>query len=550
MLERQPHARPFHLHRCFIGGCCRCLFVLFFLLTVFACGQTSLAHSLTTAPPYRIEQVGAIDASEFPRVTIRFQILDQNGQPARQLPNDDIVIFEDHKEVHRLKPMRLRNQASSVMLAIDTSGSMEQLDKLNQAKRAANNFLKRIDPKTPCGLVLFHHHPYLTSVPTLSRVTLSADIASATARGGTAYFDAIDAALEQLPPVDPDQKQAIVIMTDGRDVNSSKTLTEIINKARSRKVQVYTLGLGKPGDDSLVRTVLVLDRSGSMRDDGKFKNLLKAARRYIELMPSEAADTTIIVFNDRIEFALNPPSFTSDKSKLIDAIERFRAEGETRLYDSIIEALNVLDASQGHTERRMRMSVIALTDGMDNRSIRRRFDESLIPLARKLHIPVYMLGLGNANDINEWDMKKIAAETGGQYYHIANANQLTDLFEQLSVNLHDQGIDEVSLRQLAHETGGEYFHATEADKLEVLFEQVATSLENTYAVSFRSLRDRPDGTGRSVQIRFLETSFSSGYKTHGMITPLSDPGLYFGLLFVMLLLLWLPSLFRRIPHRT
>ncbi len=509
--------------------------------------SSSHANSVNTAPPYRIEMVGAVDASDFPQITIRFQILDAAGKPAERLPNVDIVIHEDQQEVHRLKPLRLREHPTSMMLVIDTSGSMTHLNKMTEAKRAAADFLHRIDPQMPCGLVLFHHEPYLTAAPTLSRMDLAQRVEAAVARGGTAYFDAIMSALDELPLAEPDQRQAVVVMTDGRDVNSRQTLTEVIDGARKRKVPIYTLGLGKPGDDSLVRTVLVLDRSGSMREEGKFHNLLKAARRYIDLMPHESADSTIIVFNDRVEFALNPPSFTSDKDKLFAALNRIRPEGETRLYDAIHEALKLLETSQDGSERRLKMAVIALTDGIDNRSIHRRFQESVIPLAKQWRIPIHMLGLGRAEEINEVHMRTIAEETGGHYFHVTHGDQLTEIFEQLSIDLHDQGIDEVSLRQLARETGGEYFHASDADKLRELFKQVATSLENTYTVTFRSLRDRPDGTGRSIRITFLETSLSSGYKTHGLITPISDPALYLGLLLGLLMLLFLPALFRRRP---
>ena len=515
-----------------------CVILALLLLTVPSAAQTG-------AKRYHIDLLEAVDASRFPLVTIRFRVLDAEGKRPAEMPRADIVIFEDGKEVHRLQPVNLRQAPAAVVLAFDTSGSMTTGNKLAEGKRAAHRFFTVLDAETPCGLVLFHHRIHLQEPPRQDRERLKRLVADVQAAGGTAWLDATLAALDLLPAGSPDQRRAVVVMTDGRDVNSQHSLPEVVDAARRKGVAVYPVGLGEAGRLQAVRTALVLDRSGSMGDAGKLAGLKRAARRFVELMPSEAADTTLIAFNDKIEFLLEPVQFTAEKPKLLTAIDSLQPSGETRLWDAVMRGLRTLDASRTGAENSPRLVLVALTDGIDNRSETRRI-ETVIETARRLQIPVFMLGLGPRRELREEEMREVAIRTGGQYYHVASAAQLTDLFENLSVDLHDDGIDERSLRLLAEQTGGEYFHVRQAERLGQVFERVAVNLENTYAITFRSLRDRPDGTARGIEIRLGEWArTTSDYKTYGLITPLSEPRLYFGALGVLVLLLAVPRCFRR-----
>ena len=41
-------------------------------------------------------------------------------------------------------------------------------------------------------------------------------------------------------------------------------------------------------------------------------------------------------------------------------------------------------------------------------------------------------------------MRRLADETGGKYFHASNQQELFEVFEKLSIELHDDGIDEAS----------------------------------------------------------------------------------------------------------
>lgn len=515
------------------------------LLSLLA-GYVVVASAQTSSQAdFQIRLLDTVDASRFPQVTVRFCLLDAAGQRPRRLPEAELLILEDGVEVHRLRTRSLQPPLGKVVLALDTSGSMQSGDKLAQGKRAAERFFAKLATTTPCGLILFHHEVYLRESPCLDRSSLVQRVNSASAGGGTAWMDAAVAALELLPSQALDQCHAVVLLTDGRDVNSRHALADVISAARQRQVAFYPVGLGQPGRLQPVRTALVLDRSGSMSDGGKMTSLKKAARRFVELMPNEGADTILIAFNDQIEFLIDPVQFTAAKPQLLRAIDRLTPAGETRLWDAVLRGLKVLDASRAGLAEPPRLALVALTDGIDNRSDTRRI-EVIIDAARRMNIPVYMLGLGPRQSLRETDMREVALRSGGQFYHVPDAERLTEVFERLSIDLHDDGIDERSLRRLAEETGGDYCDVRQADRLTHTFERLAVQVDNTYSVTFRSRRARPDGTARGIEIRFGDLArIASEYKTYGLITPLSDPKLYLSTLGILLFLLILP----RLRHR-
>src|SRR5262249_34112612 len=140
---------------------------------------------------------------------------------------------------------------------------------------------------------------------------------SAKPLGGTAYLDATVEALQLLNSATG--RRAVLVMTDGVDLNSRYTLHDVIDRAHVAQVPVYTIGVGERGGNEPVTTVLVLDHSGSMLEpaaDGdpkpKIKALHEAAARFADLMRPNAR-SSILPFSDRAG-AASP--FTSDKSKI------------------------------------------------------------------------------------------------------------------------------------------------------------------------------------------------------------------------------------------
>ncbi|HXG13324.1 MAG TPA: VWA domain-containing protein [Gemmataceae bacterium] len=503
-------------------------------------------------------------------VTVCFKVLrNDTGAVVKQVPNiDKFVVYEDGRLVRQMEVEAPETGALTAVLALDISGSMATSNKIEEAKKAALNFLDRLHERADCGLILFDHQMRLTVPPARDpalqqghREQLRGHITAAEPRGGTAYLDAAAEAVKLLDGIRG--RRAVVVMTDGVDLNSKKTLDEVIELARSAEVLVYTLGVGEPGKSEPVTSVLVLDHSGSMlakasRSDklGKIGALKVAAARFVDIL-RPGARTTLLPFSDRPG---RPDPFSDEKAdlsvkaKLKRSIETLQAQGETALFDAVYDALMTLHVDAEEMRRAGkpvgRRAVVAMTDGKDNMS-RRRVDQ-VIRLAKETGTPLYLLGLGAPHQIDEKTMRRMAEETGGKYYHAPDADRLIEIFEGLSIQLHDDGIDEASLRRLAEETGGKYLPVRDVTQLHLMYAQVAEELQSTYRITFPSWRPISDGTVSRVDIAVerggvrVSNLAGGSYARHGVVAAQMHPGVYLALLLLLGGLLVLPGGVRRL----
>src|SRR5262249_53696537 len=138
-------------------------------------------------------------------------------------------------------------------------------------------------------------------------------------------------------------------------------------------------------------------------------------------------------------------------------------------------------------------------------------------------------------------------QTGGKYYHAENEQKLYDIFEQLSIDLHDDGIDEESLKKLAAETGGKYYPAAEASQLRLIFGNLANELQTTYTVTYPSPNPLHDGTADNIEIsierdgQLLSNAAKTGYNRQGVVVAQRDSAVYLSLLVLLGGLLLVPT---------
>ncbi len=528
-------------------------------------------------PPYRIDfnplqDVTLLDKNEKGElglfIHVNFMITLEGKTTLEDLAGADykIKIEEDGHfippELDVPRPAPVENV--SAILALDTSGSMKERNRMAQAKAAAGEFLRRLPNRADCGLILFDHEirpPVLPPSP--DRSSIQQEIQAVQPRGGTAYLDAAAKAIQMLADAPAGRERALVLMTDGVDLNSTTPQSLVLHEAQQKKVRIYTIGIGEPGKQERVSSILVLDHSGSMKppaDDQdvlpKIKALHRAAKRYVDIMPSTGF-ATIIPFSSEVA---RPHEFTSDKARLKEQVDKLEPAGETALFDATYAAICTLEAEGSPGKR----AVIAMTDGVDNSSRRRK--EEVIERAKEANVPLYMLGFGREGELDSKTMKEMADATKGRYYHAKNQQALLDIFENLSIELHDDGIDEIALRKLALETGGLYYPAKNVDQLKLILEQVTEKItQKRYAVTFKSKRQVRDGTARNVALRLVrrgetvsnqaggsvkiaeqEVQAAKGsYQTHGVVVAEMNHLVYLGLLIVIGLLIALPALLSR-----
>ena len=171
-------------------------------------------------------------------------------------PSADVInaVIEQWKK-HKKK--------ASVVLAVDTSGSMNQDSKIGNARDGAKQFIQMLSDDDVFSLVTFNDKVAwaLTDVSiATSRADAEKRAGGLLANGGTALYDGIDAAFSHVENAPPDEKiVAIVVLSDGEDRNSKIQLEQLLNHIRSdpekRTVRVFTIGYGKDAKADVLQKI-------------------------------------------------------------------------------------------------------------------------------------------------------------------------------------------------------------------------------------------------------------------------------------------------------
>jgi len=157
------------------------------------------------------------------------------------------------------RAIRTPRQRASVILVLDTSGSMNANDvspsRLAAAQQAAHNFATALPSGVQLGLVAFSTGPRMLVAPTTDRAAVVAAIDGLSAGGGTATGDAITLALNAITALPPaaDRKPApaaIVLMSDGSptigsaDQSPTQSADNAASAAKQAGVKIHTIAYG------------------------------------------------------------------------------------------------------------------------------------------------------------------------------------------------------------------------------------------------------------------------------------------------------------------
>lgn len=224
-----------------------------------------------------------------PQVPIGYPITAENGvdpsQPKTLLPVPDPAVLATVQNSWQL----VKKQASVVLL-VDTSGSMGESDKIGQARGAAKVFLDDQGGKNNIALVEFNT-TVRTLVPMASleqnRGDLNTRIDGLRASGNTALYDALLASIDQLQKnSDSNRIQAIVLLSDGQDTSSKATVNDVVRAiqvARNGKapILVIPVAYGKDADINALNAIArASDTKVQAGDANTIKRLLEVIGSY------------------------------------------------------------------------------------------------------------------------------------------------------------------------------------------------------------------------------------------------------------------------------
>ena len=204
---------------------------------------------------------------------------------------------------------------------------------------------------------------------------------------------------ENTPPIAPQQGQELTLPTrqlarqpgynqltvtiidqQGRYVTGlQKNDFKLFIDGQPRPIEFFRQDLNTP-----VSVGILVDTSGSM--EPKLMQARAAITEFVnDLNPRD--DVFLFAFSSQ-PFLLQP--FTTDHQAVISRLSLLYAQGETAIFDTIIDGL--LMVRHGRWDKK---ALLVVTDGQDNASEQNL--QQVIAYARQMGVLIYSIGIGNSN---------------------------------------------------------------------------------------------------------------------------------------------------------
>ncbi|SIO67246.1 VWFA-related domain-containing protein [Singulisphaera sp. GP187] len=188
---------------------------------------------------------GASDTN-FPEISVEFEVKRPDGTYLLDATEKDFRVTEEGQPVLIRKfqsPVTTQAHATTVVLVVDRSRSMEEEDRIGGLKRAVSSFVKGLPPGSRVAVVAFGSDVKTICPFTGDPQKVQEAVDGLTPEGATRYYDAVAEALEMLNR--EKGRRAVLALTDGEDTFSqSASLDSVIVAARRLGLPVHTLGLG------------------------------------------------------------------------------------------------------------------------------------------------------------------------------------------------------------------------------------------------------------------------------------------------------------------
>jgi len=178
---------------------------------------------------------------------------------------------------------RQDRKPANVMLVVDTSGSMNDENRLENAKDGLEVFFDEVSRRDRVGLITFSdliderlalRHPFRRTEPDLRRM-----VQGLTADGGTAVFDATDEGLESVRSLDDESRiNAVVVLTDGEDTDSALPVDEVVDHVTNQddsapRVRVFTIAYSAGAEGAADSLERIARGSGGQAYEGTTGNI-------------------------------------------------------------------------------------------------------------------------------------------------------------------------------------------------------------------------------------------------------------------------------------
>jgi Ca-activated chloride channel family protein len=171
---------------------------------------------------------------------------------------------------------------ANVLLVLDTSGSMNDENRLQRATAGVQTFLREVSSNDRVGLTIFSDR-IQDLVPIAPMKTNKRKLQS-TARdliadGGTAFHDATAEGVDKVMKLrDRSRINAVVVLTDGEDTDSSLTIDQVVQKLEGQgdsesAVRVFTIAFSASAAGAEEGLARIAEASGGKSYEGSVEDI-------------------------------------------------------------------------------------------------------------------------------------------------------------------------------------------------------------------------------------------------------------------------------------
>ena len=181
----------------------------------------------------RVVVTGASQQS-FPKIAVQFEVKRPDGSFLLDGAKDDFRVTEDGREVNVVEfqaPRATEAIATTVVLVVDRSLSMEEEDRIGGLKRAVASFLEKLPEGSKVAVIAFGSEVDRLCTFTTDRGQIKTAVDALQPAGATRFYDAVAVALEMLEQ-EPGRR-AILALTDGEDTFSQSASLESVIGSRA-----------------------------------------------------------------------------------------------------------------------------------------------------------------------------------------------------------------------------------------------------------------------------------------------------------------------------
>ena len=221
-------------------------------------------------------------------VNLNVKALDKSGQPITDLKQEDFAIYEDgvKHEVAHFKPV---NAPVNAVLLLDLSGSTKK--KRNAMREAALRFVDALPAGDKLAIVAFTRQYRALTDFTADKAKLKYVLKEINGfSGGTAFYDSMWKALDQLGKL-TEARKAIVVLTDGEDEalisdrETAHTFDDLLGRASEEDVTIYPIYFSPNGSLNQLNRLSILFGGNSSGLPGESKS--KTARKQLEQLAEQ-----------------------------------------------------------------------------------------------------------------------------------------------------------------------------------------------------------------------------------------------------------------------